>query len=50
MQVHRGVCTLKSTPKYIKHKSNCITQVHMGVGTTHTHSHTLNVRDVGNRK
>lgn len=35
MQVHRGVRTLKSTPKYIKRKSNCVARVHLGVDTAH---------------
>lgn len=36
MQVHRGVRTLKCTPEYIKHKSNCVTRTH-----THGRGHTM---------
>jgi len=34
MQVHRGVCTLECAPRYIKRKSNSITQGHMGEDIT----------------
>ncbi len=51
---HKGTFTLACTPKYIKHKSNCITQAHMGADMTytltHTYTHILDEPYVGKRK
>lgn len=36
---HKGTFTLACTPKCLEHKSNCVTQAHMGVDIAYTLTH-----------